>query len=94
MATERNSDAGAEWDETQKSLAAAYEMLDKARQNASQDHEKEEKLIETISMQARALASQKSTLRRYLEYALLVVCLGLAVQLVYTVNQLRLLLGG
>jgi len=93
MMNERTPDAAAEWEETKKSLQAAYDLLDAAREHASQDFENESKLIETIRMQASALASQKSSLRRYLEYLLLVVCLGLAVQLAYILNQLRIQLG-
>lgn len=92
MTNQRQSEAAAEWEATEKALEAAYALLDAARERANKDQENESKLIDTIKLQADALARQKSTLRRVLEYLLLMVSLGLALQLLYIGNELRILL--
>ena len=96
MTNEIPSDAAAEWEATKQALQAAYKMLDSARERESKDRDHHGKLLDTIRMQASALAEkskEKSGFRNNIEYLILLVILALAAQLLYLAHQLQLLLG-
>ena len=96
MTEEKPSDAAAEWADTQRALQAAYNLLDSARERETMGRQEQQKLHDTIKLQANALAkmsADKSVIRRALEYLALLVILSLAAYLLYLGRQLQLLLG-
>lgn len=96
MSDQKPNDAATEWADTQRELQAAYQLLDTARKRENMTRDEQDKMLDTIKIQANALArisADKSLFRTALEYTVLLVILGMAAYLLYLGRQLQLLLG-